>query len=117
MTNNNFKMPIILIGNSFKYEIEATLKLFFNTARFSFSDSRENAVLVPTKSILTKNDKQVVFLYENGTAKQVEITTGLSDGTVTEVLSGLSGGETVLVKGQDYVTDGSPVKQVGGTNA
>ena len=39
MINNDFKMPIIMIGNSFKYEIEATLKLFFSTARFSFSDS------------------------------------------------------------------------------
>ncbi len=35
--NNNSKMPIIMIGHSFKYETEATLKLFFNTARFSFS--------------------------------------------------------------------------------
>lgn len=44
MTDNNFKMPIALIGNSFKYEIEATLKLFFNTARFAFVESREDAV-------------------------------------------------------------------------
>jgi len=35
--NNNSKMPIIMIGHSFKYETEATLKLFFNTARFSFT--------------------------------------------------------------------------------
>ena len=38
MINNDSKMPIVLIGNSFKYEIEATLKLFFSTARFSFTD-------------------------------------------------------------------------------
>ena len=42
MINNDFKMPIIMIGNSFKYEIEATLKLFFSTARFSFSDSESD---------------------------------------------------------------------------
>ncbi len=43
--NTNFsKMPIILIGNSFKYEIEATVKLFFPTDRFSFSDNIEDAV-------------------------------------------------------------------------
>ena len=39
MINNDFKMPIIMIGHSFKYETEATLKLFFNTARFSFSNN------------------------------------------------------------------------------
>ena len=44
MTTDNSKMPIILIGNSFKYEIEATLKLFFNTARYSFSNDRSDAV-------------------------------------------------------------------------
>ncbi len=43
MNNNNFKMPVILIGNTFKYEIEATVKLFFNAARFSFSDDISNA--------------------------------------------------------------------------
>lgn len=39
MINNDSKMPVILIGNSFKYEVEATCKLFFSTARFSFSDN------------------------------------------------------------------------------
>lgn len=43
MINNETKMPIILIGNSFKYEIESTLKLFFNTARFNFTESRGEA--------------------------------------------------------------------------
>ena len=38
--NNDSKMPVVLIGNSFKYEIEATLKLFFNTARFAFCTER-----------------------------------------------------------------------------
>ncbi|MDE5771228.1 MAG: coproporphyrinogen dehydrogenase HemZ [Ruminococcus sp.] len=41
--NNNIKMPVILIGNSFKYEIEATLKMFFPTSRFSFSDNIKEA--------------------------------------------------------------------------
>ena len=40
MINNDSKMPVVLIGNSFKYEIEATLKLFFNTARFRFCGDR-----------------------------------------------------------------------------
>ena len=31
-------MPVVLIGNSFKYEVEATLKLFFHADRFAFSD-------------------------------------------------------------------------------
>ncbi len=36
--NNDYKMPIVLIGNSFKYEIESVCKLFFHTARFNFTE-------------------------------------------------------------------------------
>ena len=36
-------MPVVLIGNSFKYEVEATLKLFFHADRFSFSDDITDA--------------------------------------------------------------------------
>ncbi|MCM1434470.1 MAG: coproporphyrinogen dehydrogenase HemZ, partial [Ruminococcus flavefaciens] len=43
MVNKNFKMPVILIGNSFKYEIESTLKMFFPTKKFQFSDDIQNA--------------------------------------------------------------------------
>ena len=41
--NNSNKMPIVLIGNSFKYEIESICKLFFHTERFIFSDKIEDA--------------------------------------------------------------------------
>ena len=35
--SNDFKMPIVLIGNSFKYEVEATSKMFFPSGtRFEF---------------------------------------------------------------------------------
>lgn len=41
--NDFSKMPVILIGNSFKYEIESTLKMFFPTEKFDFSDDVNNA--------------------------------------------------------------------------
>ncbi|MBR1824849.1 MAG: coproporphyrinogen dehydrogenase HemZ [Ruminococcus sp.] len=70
MINNDFKMPIIMIGNSFKYETEATLKLFFNTARYSFSDNESDAV--GDNYIITRvdGDKTVsVKICMNGTAE------------------------------------------------
>lgn len=60
---NNFKMPVILIGNSFKYEIEATLKLFFHENRFAFSDDISNAV----------GDNYVVACIQNENEISVEI--------------------------------------------
>ncbi|MCD7891107.1 MAG: hypothetical protein LUG26_04875 [Ruminococcus sp.] len=43
-TDNNYKMPIILIGNTFKYEVEATVKLFIPASKFNFTDSISDAV-------------------------------------------------------------------------
>lgn len=40
---NEPKLHIILIGNTFKYETEATVKLFFNAQHFIFSDTKEDA--------------------------------------------------------------------------
>ena len=77
-------------------------------------ETRENTVLVPAEAILTDGNKKLVFVVENNKTKRVEVTTGLSDGKTTELLSGLKGGETVIIKGQDYVDDGGDVKIVGG---
>lgn len=41
--SNDFKMPIVLIGNSFKYEVEATSKMFFRRERGSSSSMRKTA--------------------------------------------------------------------------
>lgn len=43
MKDNNFRMPIVLVGNTFKYEIEATVKLFIPASRFSFSENISDA--------------------------------------------------------------------------
>ena len=43
MTDTAFKLPIFLIGNNFKYEIESVVKMFFPTDRFDFHTSDENA--------------------------------------------------------------------------
>ena len=56
---NNFKMPVILIGNSFKYEIEATLKLFFHEKRFSFSNDINDAAGDNYVIASVKNEREI----------------------------------------------------------
>ncbi len=75
-------------------------------------EKHENAVLVPTEAILTEDDSQFVFTAEEGTAKKIMVTTGLTGSGVTEILSGLDGGEPLVVKGQSYLKDGDPVRIV-----
>ena len=63
---------------------------------------------------MTGTDGQYVFVAENGTARRCPIETGLTGAGVTEVLSGLSAGESLVTVGQAYLVDGSAVRVVGG---
>ncbi len=40
--------------------------------------------------------KEVVFIADNGEAKKIEVSTGISDDSFIEIVSGLSGGEKVI---------------------
>lgn len=76
------------------------------------TDVSENAVVVPTEAILTSNGVQYVYVVENGAARYVEVTTGLTGSGVTEVTSGLTEGQQLVTVGQAYLSDGDPVRIV-----
>ena len=77
-------------------------------------DGREDVIVIPTQSIQNNGEIQYVYVVENDTAVYTEITTGLTGSGVTEVTSGLEGGETLVTVGQTYLTDGSAVRVVNG---
>ena len=78
------------------------------------TDTAENTIVVPTEAILTSNHVQYVFVVEDGAAKYVEVTTGLTGSGVTEVTSGLTEGEQLVTVGQAYLSDGDSVRVVSG---
>lgn len=78
------------------------------------TDTAADAVVVPTEAILTSAGVQYVFVVENDTAKQIAVTTGLTSAGVTQVTSGLVGGEELVTMGQAYLSDGDPVRVVSG---
>ncbi|MGG1660396.1 efflux RND transporter periplasmic adaptor subunit [Brevibacillus sp. NRS-1366] len=67
------------------------------------------AIVVPREAVITKAESSYVFVVEDNKAKQVTVTTGESDGTKIEILSGLQGGESVVVQGQNTLTANSTV--------
>lgn len=79
-----------------------------------FTDVSQNAVVVPTESILTSGGVQYVYVVENGTARYIEVTTGLTGNGVTEVTSGLAAGQQLVTVGQAYLHEGDPVRVVSG---
>jgi len=60
--------------------------------------------------------KEYVFVYEGGTVKQVEVTTGIQDDTYIRVLSGLEEGDEVVSRPFNAISkllkDGSKVEKV-----
>lgn len=76
------------------------------------TDVSENTIVVPTEAVLTRGGVSYVFIAENGTAKYIEVTTGLTGNGVTEILSGLEAGQQLVTVGQAYLNDGDPVRIV-----
>ncbi len=60
--------------------------------------SRKSVLTLKASAITEKDGKKYVTIDENGQEKQVEIITWLTSGGVTEIVSGLSKGDVVLVK-------------------
>lgn len=79
-----------------------------------YTNRRPDAVTVPSDAILTDGAEQYVFVVENDTAKKVTVQTGVVGDGVTEITGGLTGGETLVTKGQSYLSDGAAVRVVSG---
>ncbi len=77
-----------------------------------YTDAATGALAVPSEAILTANGAQYVFIVENGTAKYKPVTTGLTGEGVTQILSGLTEGQKLVVVGQQYLADGDAVRVV-----
>lgn len=60
-----------------------------------YLEKYENLILIPNQAISRMNGNEVVKLLENGQRVDREIETGISDDSQTEVLSGLSVGDTI----------------------
>jgi RND family efflux transporter MFP subunit len=69
--------------------------------------SHENALVVPQTAIL---ENTYVFVVENGKAARKNVTLGIQNTTMIEVLSGLRDGEAVVVEGNYGLEDGSSVQ-------
>jgi RND family efflux transporter MFP subunit len=62
------------------------------------TDAHPNALSVPTRAVLEKDGKKIVRVLVNDAIVEKEVTVGLrADGGVTEILSGLAQGETIVV--------------------
>lgn len=82
-------------------------------AEIHFVESQnDSTMVVPRNTVVEKGDKKYVYLTEGENAKQVEVETGIDNGEQIEILTGVKAGDNVIVKGQNYVENGSKIKIV-----
>lgn len=69
-------------------------------------------LIVPATAVVDHNGETCLFVIENGIAKKTTVLTGLKNDDNIEILTGLSGGETVAVTNANHLFDGMPVQIV-----
>jgi membrane fusion protein (multidrug efflux system) len=75
-------------------------------------DSQADALLVAREAILNQRTGQNVYLVRDGLAHLQPVKTGYLMGDQVEVLTGLTEGDEVVIRGQSTLKDGSSVKVI-----
>lgn len=70
----------------------------------------ENAIMIPTESIVPELQGQKVFVVKNGRAASVPVEIGIRTAKKVQIVNGLNVNDTVLVSGLLQVRDGMPLK-------
>jgi membrane fusion protein (multidrug efflux system) len=81
------------------------------------TETRDGSLLVPKKAVFTDRGEQVVFVASGRTAERRVVDVGFVDDLDAEILSGVSDGELVVVKGQRSLRNGAPIKILEGEGA
>ncbi len=109
VSSSNRALPVeVVVGNpGNKIKPEMVGKMYI-----SISGTRE-ALLVPQQVLQqVDTDRLVVYVEEDGVARERRVTTGSRNGNMVEILSGLQAGDRVIVQGYQDLVDGQPVEVV-----
>jgi len=69
------------------------------------TDKHENALLVPSVAIIEERGQHYLYVTDNGKAFRKSVVTGFVMNDQTEILSGVSDSDSVVVKGQRTLND------------
>ena len=70
------------------------------------ADTKSNVVLVPRPAVFTDEQGDYVFIDNGGIAARKRVETGATDGSLTEIISGVSPGDQVVTEGGAILSDG-----------
>lgn len=70
----------------------------------------DDALMVPTESLIPIQNGKMIFISKGGKAKQIEVETGSRTDSLVRVISGIKAGDTILTSGVMSLKDGVPVQ-------
>lgn len=74
------------------------------------TDEKQNALQVPTESVVPEANEKKIWVTRNGRAVLIPIVTGERTASMVEVVAGLSAGDTVLTTGLMQLRENMPVQ-------
>ncbi len=72
--------------------------------------TRENVLVIPYDAVVRNADRRIVYRVHDGVAEAVDVTLGIRDDAVVEVVAGLAEGDEIVLSGQHRLSDGAKVK-------
>lgn len=103
----SYEVKIIIADESFDKTV-----LSWMTADIEIiTESKTDIVLLKSSAITEKNGKYFVSVLKNGTTEEREIETGIVSNGMTEIISGLEAGESVITKSFTSTTNTSEATQ------
>ncbi len=76
-------------------------------------EQRADIIVIPKELVLSRQNRDVVFVEEEGRAQQRTIETGLSDDLMVEVVDGLSEGERLITSNYETLRSRTQVRVTG----
>ncbi len=84
---------------------------------FLETDSRPDALVIPRSALSLESLGDTAYVAVDGVASRREVELGFREGDLVEVVSGLAVDESVVVVGQDGLSDGTPVQVLASADA
>ena len=73
-------------------------------------ETAEDAILVPTESLIPVQNGKRIYIVENGKAKEIDVEIGSRTGSSVRVISGLRPGDTIITYWVMALQNGMPIK-------
>lgn len=70
-----------------------------------YTQSTQNALIVPSDSIMQENDEYYVYVVNDNIAEKRVVKIGISNNDFTEIIKGINENEVVVVSGKEYISE------------